>query len=298
MSYFQNPGRVQLPAGKSVAVALGCDFDALSLWDGTFHMTSPSYLSRGEFGAEVGVPRLLKLYEKYGVKTTWCIPGHTVDTFTAACRDVKAAGHEIAAHGYAHENPTEVDRDTEKAVFERGLEAFARIDVRPRGYRSPAWDFSPNTLALLEELGFEWDSSLMGNDFHPYYPRTWTMQSTVPHGPHQVASSGSVPGEPSSILEIPVTWFLDDFPSQEFILGAMEGMTSTAQVEARWRDTFDLAVEENDGGVFTLTVHPQTIGRAHMYMLLERLIKHMLDSGAAFMTLSEVADATVFDGAP
>jgi peptidoglycan/xylan/chitin deacetylase (PgdA/CDA1 family) len=296
MSGQQDKGRLELPDGKRVAVAIGVDFDAFCVWDGTFHMTSPSYLSRGEYGAEVGAPRLLALFEKHGIPTTWCIPGHTVDTFTPICREVKAAGHEIAAHGYSHENPTLVDRDTEKAVMERSLAALERIDVTPRGYRSPAWDFSPSTLSILEELGFQWDSSLMGNDFHPYHPRTWSVDEFVDHGPHKVFAAAAVGSDPSPIVEIPVTWFLDDFPTQEFVAGVSEAMTSTAQVESRWRDTFDYAAAHVEGGVFALTIHPQTSGRPHMIMLLERLIEHMAQAGGAFMTLSEVADRTVFPG--
>jgi peptidoglycan/xylan/chitin deacetylase (PgdA/CDA1 family) len=256
-------------------------------------MTSPAYLSRGEYGAEVGAERLLNLFAKHGIKTTWCIPGHTIDTFTDTCREVKAGGHEIAHHSYAHENPTLVDREREKAVLQKGLESLSSIDVKPRGYRSPAWDFSPNTLSLLEEFGFDWDSSLMANDIHPYRPRTWSFTETIQHGPHQVAWGKSVPSQPSGLIEIPVSWYLDDFPAAEFVWGVSEAMTWTGQIEDRWRDFFDYAAEQDDGGIYTLTIHPQVSARPHMFKLLERVIEHAKPDGA-FMTLSEIADATEF----
>lgn len=292
MTYQQVAGRVRLPAGKTVAVGLGVDFDALSLWDGTFHNLSPEYLSRGEFGAEVGAGRLLKLFEKHGIKTTWCIPGHTADTFPEPCKAVRDAGHEIAHHGYAHENPTLVDRETERQVLVRGLEALARIDVQPRGYRSPGWDVSPHTLDLLEELGFAWDSSLMANDLHPYYPRPVIWPATIQHGPHQVAASASRFGPPSRILELPVSWFLDDFPTQEFISQRQAGLTPVSALEERWRAIFDYAAREEEGCCFLPTIHPQTSGRPHMLTMLDRLIGYMQEQGAAFMTLSEIAAAT------
>ena len=65
--------------------------------------TSPAYMSCGEFGAEVGMPRLMCLFDKYKVRSTFCIPGHTIDTWPELCREVAAAGHEIGHHGYAHE---------------------------------------------------------------------------------------------------------------------------------------------------------------------------------------------------
>jgi peptidoglycan/xylan/chitin deacetylase (PgdA/CDA1 family) len=294
MTYQQIAGRVRVPEGKKVAVNIGLDFDAMSIWDGSWHRLSPAYLSRGEFGAEVAAQRLLKLFDKHHIKTNWFIPGHTVDTFTDPCKDVIAAGHEVGHHGYGHENPAEVDRETERAVLQRGLEALDRIGVRPQGYRSAYWDFSPNTLELLEEFGFKWDSSLMANDLHPYYPRLWTRTSTVKHGEHQVASGPSVPGEPSKIMEIPPSWYLDDFPQVEFVMGAQEGMAGTVHIEDRWRDIFDYAAHEEDGCCYALTLHPQSSGRAHIIMMLERLIEYFKDHGGAFMTMSEIAAATEF----
>ena len=292
MTYQQVAGRVKVPAGKKVAFGLGVDFDALSLWDGTFHTLSPEYLSRGEFGAEVAAQRLLRLFEKRHIKTTWCIPGHTADTFPDPCKEVIAAGHEIAHHGYAHENPTQANKETERQAFLRGLDALARIGVRPRGYRSPGWDVSAHTLDLLEELGFIWDSSLMANDLHPYYPRHVTRPSTVQHGSYEVAASASLFSPPSAILELPVSWYLDDFPAMEFVSRTQAGLMAVSQLEERWRATFDYAVTEEEGCCYLLTIHPQTSGRAHMLPMLDRLIGYMQEQGATFMTLSEIADAT------
>ena len=73
------------------------DFDAVSLWI-IRGLTTPGPVSRGEFGA-FAVPRLLHVLDSKGVPSTWFIPGHTVETYPSACRDVVAAGHEIALHG-------------------------------------------------------------------------------------------------------------------------------------------------------------------------------------------------------
>ncbi|MFG0935154.1 polysaccharide deacetylase family protein, partial [Staphylococcus sp. 231237_7MaSpsaltlick] len=146
---MQKTGKVNLPEGKTVAVNIGCDFDAQSIWDGSFNMTSPAYQARGEFGAEVAAPRLLKLFDKYGIKTTWCIPGHTADTFPTICKQIVQNGHEVAHHGYVHENPTTKSYEEEDKVIAMGLESLKKIGVTPRGYRSPYWDFSPNTLSIL-----------------------------------------------------------------------------------------------------------------------------------------------------
>lgn len=103
---MQTTGKVKLPEGKRVAVNIGVDFDAHSVWMGMYDQYSPAYMARGEFGAEVAAPRLLKLLDKYNIKTSWCIPGHTVDTFPEISQSVVDHGHEIVHHGYAHENIT------------------------------------------------------------------------------------------------------------------------------------------------------------------------------------------------
>jgi peptidoglycan/xylan/chitin deacetylase (PgdA/CDA1 family) len=295
MTYTQRAGTVQLAEGKKVAVALGLDVDAMAIWDGSFHRWTPAYQSRGEFGVEVAVPRLLRLLDKHQVKATWCIPGHTADTWPQACKDIAAAGHEIAHHGYMHENPTEVDEKREREVLLKGIDSLQRItNNRPRGYRSPYWDFSPNTLDLLEELEFTWDSSLMANDLHPYYPRKVIQAEWVQHGTHEVGWGPSTFSDPSPVLEIPVSWYLDDFPAEEYVTGIQEGMNPVDDIQSRWQSIYEYAATQEEGAVYALTTHPQTIGRPHMIQMLERLLVHMKDNGAQFMSLSEVADATVF----
>ncbi|MED0702510.1 polysaccharide deacetylase [Aeribacillus composti] len=276
----QRNGKVKLPKGKRVAVNIGCDFDAQSIWIGSFNLTSPAYMSRGEFGAEVGAPRLLKLFDKYGIKTTWFIPGHTVDTFTDICKEVAARGHEIGHHGYVHENPTTMSYEEEDKIMQMGLESLAKIGVKPRGYRSPYWDFSPNTLSILEKYGFKYDSSLMGNDLHPYWPRSVEVN----------ADKANVFLKESTILEIPVSWYLDDFPQVEYITGIQEGQRPAQDIFERWASIFDYACDQEEGACFVLTTHPQTIGRAHMIQMLEKLIQYMESRGAWFATLGEIYD--------
>lgn len=279
VTHMQTNGKVKLPDGKKVAVNIGVDFDAASVWYGTFNKISPAYLARGEFGAEVGVPRLLDLFKKYDIQTTFCIPGHTVDTHTEVVKRIIADGHEVTHHGYAHENPTDMSFEEEEAILLKGLEALNRVGVTPVGYRSPAWDYSPNTLKLLEKYKFKYDSSLMGNDLHPYRPREVEVDF----------DKGNTFKEPSDIIEIPVSWYLDDFPTQEYVIGGGEGMRSNAEVYERWKSIFDYAVNNLEGACYALTVHPQTIGRAHNIQMLENLIIYMKEKGAWFTTLVNIS---------
>jgi peptidoglycan/xylan/chitin deacetylase (PgdA/CDA1 family) len=114
----------------------------------------------------------LDLLDRFGVKSTFFIPDHSAVAFPEPTRMIRACGHEIGHHGWVHENPAMLTPEQERHVLERGLEALDRIaGVRPVGYRSPAWDNSPVTVSLLLEYGFEYESSLMGGDYAPYWCR-------------------------------------------------------------------------------------------------------------------------------
>ena len=123
--------------------------------------------------APSAVERILRLLEREGIPATFFVTGHTAETYPDHVRAIVAAGHEIGHHGYLHENPLALETtEHEREVLQRGLEALDRAaGVRPVGYRSPAWDNSPHTIELLLEYGFRYESSLMGNDFRPYWCR-------------------------------------------------------------------------------------------------------------------------------
>jgi peptidoglycan/xylan/chitin deacetylase (PgdA/CDA1 family) len=266
-------------------VCLSFDFDAISIWIGPIGAKSPSMISRGVFGA-VGVGRILRLLEREAIPATFFITGHTAETYPAQTQAIAAAGHEIGHHGYLHENPIDLSQEEEERVMQRGLDALMSVaGVRPVGYRSPSWDNSPHTIDLLLKYGFRYESSLMADDFTPYWPRTGDVID--PDGPYRF-------GEPVDLVELPVSWLLDDFPHFEYIRlpnRLAPGLSAASKVEEIWRDEFDFMVRDVPNGVYTLTMHPQVIGRGHRILMLERLIAHFRAAGAEFTTLSTAADA-------
>jgi len=253
-------------------VSLTFDFDTVALWL-AMGQTTPTPLSRGEFGV-VAAERLLKLFEKYEIKTTWFIPGITLDTYPDACRAVAQAGHEIAHHGYDHVSPQGLTREEERDQLLRGNAAIERIcGQAARGYRSPAWDLSDNSVELLLECGFVYDSSLMGHDYLPYRAR---------HNDHIEPGKPIQFGPPSSLWELPVSWSVDDFPHFEYFRGG--GLRPASGVLENWLDDFDYMIENFDWGVLTYTCHPFVIGRGHRMKMLERLLENLLAKGAQFVT--------------
>lgn len=271
---------------RRATVCLTFDFDAISLWIGSFGATSPSMISRGEFGP-VGVERILRLLDGKGIAATFFVTGHTADTYPDSVRAIAAAGHEIGHHGYLHENPAALASvEEEAAVLDRGLEALQRIaGVRPVGYRSPSWDNSAHTVELLLARGFRYESSLMGSDFTPYWCRAGDAPG--PDGAYRF-------GQTVDLVEMPVSWVLDDFPHFEYVRMANRvypGLSAPSKVEEIWTQEFEYMAREVEDGVFTLTMHPQVIGRGHRMLMLERLIDFFAGhAGAHFATLAQAAD--------
>jgi len=260
--------------------AITFDFDAMSSWIGSAKSNNPSMISRGQLGA-IAISRILPLLNRYHMKCSFCVPGHTAYAFPRLINEILEHGHELVHHGWVHENPADFDEAGERRILDLGLEALDKVaGVKPDGYRSPAWDFSIKTVDLLLEYGFRYDSSCMGHDFYPYYLRqgdSWTPDTAY------------VFGETVSLIELPVSWGLDDFPVSDFVLGMNEGLKAPSAIQEMWQGDFDYGMDNCPDGLFTLTLHPQTIGRGNRMLMLERLLEHISSRGARFVTMGEYA---------
>jgi peptidoglycan/xylan/chitin deacetylase (PgdA/CDA1 family) len=262
-------------------VCLSFDFDQMAprIFRGD---ATPTPLSRGEYGARVGMPRVLELLAREAIPATFFVPGHSADTWPHLVEQTMQAGHELGHHGWLHEVPATLTEEQERDVLVRGIESLKRIaGVAPAGYRSPSWDLSPHSIRLLREFGFRYDSSLMADDFRLY----WCREGDVPHKdkPYEF-------GRETDLVEMPVSWLLDDFPLFEYDQRTRTGMAPASRVEEIWREEFDYMAERVPGGIYTLTMHPQVIGRGHRMLMLESLIGHFRARGAVFKRMGDVAD--------
>ena len=281
---------------KNIKVAYGIDVDAVGGWLGSYGgEDSPDDISRGMFAGEIGSPRLLNLFDRYGIKTTWFIPGHSIETFPEQMKDVARRGHEIGIHGYSHENPIAMTREQETAILDRCIDLVTELSGRrPTGYVAPWWEFSPVTNELLLERGIKYDHSLMHNDFHPYYVRvgdSWTKIDYSKHPDHWMKPL--VRGEETALVEIPANWYLDDLPPMMFIKKSpnSHGFVNPRDIEQMWRDQFDWVYREFDDAVFTMTIHPDVSGRPQVLLMHERLIEYISShEGVTWCTFDQIAD--------
>jgi peptidoglycan/xylan/chitin deacetylase (PgdA/CDA1 family) len=263
-------------------VCLTFDFDTQSGFIAR-GMTTPTPLSRGEFGL-VGARRILALLKSSGIRATWFIPGFTIESHPGACEAVVRDGHEVAHHSWAHIPPAQQSREEEEADLVRANDAVARLTGRKaRGYRSPSWDLSENTIDLLLAHGFLYDSSLMGADYWPYRARRGDQAELGK--PYRF-------GEETALIEMPISWSLDDYPHFEFVrtpTTVLPGLHSARTVMENWRDEFSYMQQTVEWGVLTYTMHPYVIGRGYRMLALEGLVKDLAAAGAVLMTMADAA---------
>lgn len=261
------------PNGGKVAVALSFDFDAETLFLRAGQV-SPQPLSRGEYGARAAMPRIMKLLEKEKLPVSFFIPQVAAELHPEEVDAILASPlkHEIGVHGWVHEVLSSLTGAQERDLTNRAIEFWTkRLGHKPAGIRCPSWDFTKDTLPLIKEHGFLYDSSLMADD-----------------RPYEIVEEGRATG----IVELPVEWILDDFayysydrPNYAYLRMSDEAVYQVYKAE------FDKAYEE--GTLFLLTMHPQITGHRSRIVVLERLVKYMKTKpGVWFATHEQVAKAS------
>lgn len=244
-----------------LTVALTFDHDALS--DSVRRGDPIAKLSQGEFGPRVGVPRILELLRREEIPATWFVPGHTLVTFPDTIAAILDGGHELACHGWYHEDLSELPEDEQREILDRASAAVAEVSGEPpRGHRAPYWALGERTLELVEAAGFVYDSSLMADDYRLYRTR---------HGDHHSTTAGTTFGREGALVQVPVYWGLDDWPIFEPGPGR-DGLAAPSRVLEIWSGELHYAWQHAPGGLLSIAMHPECIGRGHRMAMLEAFI--------------------------
>jgi peptidoglycan/xylan/chitin deacetylase (PgdA/CDA1 family) len=243
------------PGGARVAVLLSFDVDneTISI---RFGEANAGSLSQQQYGARVGLERIVKLLDTHKIPATFFIPSVSLAITPGMANIIKKSGrHEFGVDGWIHELNTTLPDSVERALVKKALAELTQLTgVKPTGYRAPSWNFSPNTLSILRDLGFRYESSLMADD-----------------SPYELLQNG----KPTGLVEIPVEWILDDAPLFD---PRGERYSAPRDVARVWMDEFDKAYEE--GTMFVLTMHPHISGHRSRVVALEQLIAHIQSKGA------------------
>jgi peptidoglycan/xylan/chitin deacetylase (PgdA/CDA1 family) len=256
------------PKGYRAAVTLSFDFDAETLWlsRNPENAQRPVLLSQGAYGPKVAVPRILELLHRHKIPSTFFVPGWVAERQSELVKEIQRQGHEVGHHGYLHEPPHLLTEPEEREILGKGITILEGITrEKPKGYRSPAWEYSPKTLSLLSEYGFTYTSAMMDDEVPYCYE--------------------------SGLVELPVQWILDDAcyflyspnPPRSRVIANPDWVFSI------WKSEFDGYYQE--GHYFLLTMHPQLSGRPHRIQMLEKLIRHMKrQKGVWFARCIDVAE--------
>ena len=266
------PGRALRPkawkGGARVAVGISFDSDHESgeLRDGG---KSLGRMSMGQYGARAGIPRIMKLLEKHSVPASFFTPAVVALLYPDEQKRAVDGGHEVGIHGWIHELNSILPGEIERDLMLRSADTLEKVTgVRPVGIRTPSWDFSPNTLAIIREMGLLYDSSLMADDD---------------------AYELNEDGKPTGVVELPPEWIRDDavyFNMHRFT--GLRPYTPPSAVLEIFTKEFDVAYEE--GGMYILTMHPHIIGHRSRLTLLDELIQHMkTKKGVWFATHADIA---------
>ncbi|KAF2721490.1 polysaccharide deacetylase [Polychaeton citri CBS 116435] len=300
---------------KKLKIAWSIDFDAISglLGTGAHPGNNTADYSAGYFSAIVGVERLLKVFSRLQIsdKVTWCIPGHSIETFSEQTRAIVDSGAEIALHGYAHESASQLTAEQEHDVLVRCTALVREMTANrwPRGYRAPLYQLSERTIALLQKHDFLWDSSLSHYDSQPYFlPSDPAPIKPIDFEKSKKASTWMHPSpnfsqlSKSNLVEIPCNWYAEDMTPLQFFHNTPNsgGYVDVRVVERMWQDRFEWLMKEIDEDdsdenamtLFSIVIHPDTSGMAHIIGMVERFLAWMLEFGdrVEFQTYSQIAE--------
>jgi len=261
------------PGGARVAVLLSFDVDNETLWlrNGD---TNVSGLSQGEYGSRVALGRILRLLDEHEIAASFFGPAVSFSLAPEMITAIQASGrHEIGIHGWIHEQNAILEREDEALLLRMAVDRMTELTgKKPVGYRAPSWNFSENTLELLLEMGFLYDSSLMADD-----------------RPYEILANG----EPTGLVELPVDWILDDAPLLNPLGARYSNPRDVLQV---YKDEFDAAYRE--GTMFLLTMHPHIIGHRSRIIVLEEIINYIRGKSGVWFGTHEAAVQWVKQEAP
>ncbi|KAM0555881.1 hypothetical protein ACHAPJ_006283 [Fusarium lateritium] len=312
---------------RRLRICLSVDFDAMSGLLGTGHSPENNLAdySSGIFGGNVGIGRLLKVFQKHGISkdTTWFIPGHSMETFPSQTQAIVNSGAEIGLHGYCHESAYSMTEEQERDVLLKSMELAEKLcnGKKAVGYRAPLYEIRESTVNLLQEHGFLYDSSLNSHDCLPYFianpfegirptapdykqpARTWMKPLVIQDQPEVGSQAAN-----DSLVEIPTSWYTEDATPMCFYphLPNTQGYVSVEVTEKMWLDRFEWIWENESwlsdgpsagfGSVFPLILHPECAGRSHIIGMVDKFVSKLKektsqaeDGQITFETMESIA---------
>ena len=206
-----------------------------------------------EYGNRVGIYRLLKAFDKYGVKPTFAVNTRIAERYPYLLNRLAERGDEIICHGWHMDAPHYGGQDVEEErdLIQRSLGGLREASGQAvTGWLSPSKSQSSNTPALLAENGVEYMCDWINDDM-PYQFRT-------PAG---------------EITAMPLSTELED----RFIM--QSNQHSESEYADQIEDAFDFLhneAKEQGGRMLALSVHPWVVGQPHRIAKFEQILEHIM----------------------
>jgi len=217
-----------------------------------------------EYGAVEGIPRLLDLFERNGVKATSFMVGTAAEKHPDLAREIVRRGHEAAAHGRTWESTFQLSRENETKNIAEGAEMIERITgFHPLGWNAAGLKNSPNTLEILQELGFLYHIDDVSRD-EPFI-------NVLPTG---------------NFVTVPYSAFVNDFQN------AFPGRYFPPSYEQLLKDQFDQLYDEGASRrrMMQICTHDRMCGMPAAVRMLDRVLQHIRGKeGVWFARKDEIA---------
>lgn len=258
--------KTKWPNGANNAVLISVNLDAeyyVRLFDPDLKINDKMFEEMGKESIEIGLPRLLDVLNRYGIKATFFTPGAIAEKYSDALISIVEAGHEIGCHGYEHEHMGVLNPEKQYEVIQKGMKAIQDVCGKvPVGFRAPEGEITMDTLEAVKELGFGYSSSLHADDV-PYYNNL----------------------NKGKLLEIPVHWSLYDLPYFAFnfsppIPGGQSRVGCSDKVLNNWKWEYDGF--HRYGSCYVLQLDPQCIGSQGKIYMLEEILDYIIEKGGAW----------------
>ena len=204
---------------------------------------------------------VLATLDRFALRATFAVPAVIAAIHPDKVRALHAAGHEVAAHGFRHEDVSALSRDEEKARLDRTTEIIADVvGERPAGWYSlprqgdkfAGGSVSKHTMDLLIEAGYLY----MGNGLADDIPHWWVTDFD----------------SRSAMLALPYYYHFDD----QFFLSFPEkgtGLDHPDVLFRNWKAEFEAQYKR--GRYFGMTLHPHAIAWPNHLQMLEDFLTHM-----------------------
>lgn len=256
-------------ANNAVMISVNLDAEYYArLFDPDLNVDNQIFQDVGQESVELGLPRLLDVLNRYGIKATFFVPGAVAEKYSSAVHSIAEAGHEIGCHGYAHEHMGVLSAQEQYMAIQKSMKAIKDvIGQNPVGFRAPEGEITMDTLTAAKELGICYSSSLYNDDV-PYYKDL---------------------GE-SKLLEIPIQWALYDLPYFAFnfspaIPSGQSRISCSDKVLNNWKWEYD--GYHRYGSCYVLQLDPQCIGSQGKIYMLEEILDYIIQKGGAWFATGQ-----------